>query len=355
MLIGLDKQTIKPTVVGIDLQKLKSSYNVVVDTTGATYPIYDYKEDREQFISHINITDGTMFNRLTIGTYKADLGVGLFCYLDISKMGADDCNLVPYTVEGFKVYTDKCIQYIEDRYGVRLHNNSYKGETMEMNVTITLESKFDDYKYLLRLMADISTGGKKRYKSYYYKSTDREVSGIKLYNKSMSKKVYDKKKQMETEKEIKIVLDKEYMRIEDTLLHQDKIKNVFDTFSISEITDEAVKEYMQKSINEDLIKPMEKHIEKGNKMLFKIAKAEYKKNNKKWIQSFIISALTTDIKGVPILVDKQQILDVMAQMIPNKSNYNRALKRAANDLDKLNKYVGNIQKLIEIKEKCEIQ
>ena len=138
MLIGLDKQTIKPTVVGIDLQKLKSSYNVVVDTTGATVPIYDYKEDREQFISHINITDGTMFNRLTIGTYKADLGIGLFCYLDISKMGADDCNLVPYTVEGFKVYTDKCIQYIEDRYGVRLHNNSYKGELMEMNITIEI-------------------------------------------------------------------------------------------------------------------------------------------------------------------------------------------------------------------------
>lgn len=354
MLIGLDKQTIKPTVVGIDLQKLKSSYNVVVDTTGATYPIYDYREDREQYISHINITDGTMFNRLTIGTYKADLGIGLFCYLDISKMGADDCNLVPYTVEGFKVYTDKCIQYIEDRYGVRLHNNSYKGEVMEMNVTITLESVFAEYEYLLELMAKL-TPSKKRYSKDIHLYKKNECTGIKLKNKSMTKKVYDKRKQMETEKEVKIVLDKEYMRIEDTLLHQDKIKNVFDTYNIAEITDMAVKEYMQKSINEDLIKPLEKHIAEGNKKLLKIAKAEYKKNNKKWIQSFIISALTETIKGVPILVDKQQILDVMAQMIPNKSNYNRALKRAANDLDKLSKYVGNIQKLSEIKEKCEIQ
>lgn len=354
MLIGLDKQTIKPTVVGIDLQKLKSSYNVVVDTTGATVPIYDYREDREQFISHINITDGTMFNRLTIGTYKADLGIGLFCYLDISKMGADDCNLVPYTVEGFKVYTDKCIQYIEDRYGVRLHNNSYKGELMEMNITIELTEKFNNYSHLLELMAKL-TPSKKRYKAELYYDKENECTGIKLKNKSMTKKVYDKRKQMETEKEVKIILDKEYMRIEDTLLHQNKIKDVFDTYNIAEITDTDVKEYMQKSINEDLIKPLEKHIAEGNKKLLKIAKAEYKKNNKKWIQSFIISALTETIKGVPILVDKQQILDVMAQMITNKSNYNRALKRAANDLDKLNKYVGNIQKLIEIKEKCEIQ
>lgn len=354
MLIGLDKQTIKPTVVGIDLQKLKNSHNVVIDTTGVTVPIYDYREDTEKQISHINIVDGTMFNRLTIGTYKADLGIGLFCYLDISKMGADDCNLVPYTVEGFKVYTDKCIKYIEDRYGIKLHNNKYKGEAMEMNVTITLEEKFNNYSYLLELMSKL-TPSKKRYKTELYYDRDNEITGIKLKNKSASKKVYDKKKQLETEKEVKIILDKEYMRIEDTLLHQNKIKDVFDTYNISEITDEEVKEYMKKSINDDLIKPLEKHIAEGNKKLLKIAKVEYKKNNKKWIQSFIISALTEEIKGVPILVDKQQILDVMAQMIKNKSNYNRALKRAANDLDKLNKkYVGNIQKLSEIKTKCEI-
>lgn len=352
MLIGLDKQTIKPTVVGIDLQKLKSSYNVVVDTTGATVPIYDYKEDKEQFISHINITDGTMFNRLTIGTYKADLGIGLFCYLDISKMGADDCNLVPYTVEGFKVYTDKCIQYIEDRYGVRLHNNSYKGELMEMNITIELTEKFNNYSHLLELMAKL-TPSKKRYKAELYYDKENECTGIKLKNKSMTKKVYDKRKQMETEKEVKIILDKEYMRIEDTLLHQDKIKNVFNTYNISEITDTAVMEYMQKSINEDLIKPLEKHIAEGNKKLLKIAKAENKNNNKKWIQSFIISALTETIKGVPILVDKQQILDTIKAI--DKKNYSRSIKRAAKDLDKLNGYIGNFEKLSEIKNKCEIQ
>lgn len=352
MLIGLDKQTIKPTVVGIDLQKLKSSYNVVIDTTGATVPIYDYKEDKEQFISHINITDGTMFNRLTIGTYKADLGIGLFCYLDISKMGADDCNLVPYTVEGFKVYTDKCIQYIEDRYGVRLHNNSYKGELMEMNITIELTEKFNNYSHLLELMAKL-TPSKKRYKTELYYDKENECTGIKLKNKSMTKKVYDKKKQLETEKEVKIVLDKEYMRIEDTLLHQNKIKDVFDTYNIAEITDTAVMEYMKKSINEDLIKPLEKHIAEGNKKLLKIAKAENKNNNKKWIQSFIISALTETIKGVPILVDKQQILDTIKAI--DKKNYSRSIKRAAKDLDKLNGYIGNFEKLSEIKNKCEIQ
>lgn len=353
MLIGLDKQIIKPTVEGIDYYKLKSNDNVVIDTEGNTVPIEDYRTGIQQRISHINIVDDIMFNRLTIGTYKVDMGIGMFCYLDISKMGADDCNLVPYTVEGFRKYTDKCIKYIESRYGIRLYNNGYKGEVMEMNITITLEEKFNNYGYLMELMAKLSPS-KKRYKTELYYDKKNEITGIKLKNKSVSKKIYDKKKQLETEKEVKIVLDNEYMRIEDTLLHQDKIKNVFNTYNISEITDEAIKEYMIKSVNEDLIKPLEKHIAEGNKKLLKIAKAEYKKNNKKWIQSFIISALTEEIKGVSILVDKQQIIEVMAQMITNKSNYNRALKRAANDLDKLKKYDGNIQKLNEIKFKCNI-
>lgn len=352
MLIGLDKQTIKPTVVGIDLQKLKSSYNVVIDTTGATVPIYDYKEDKEQFISHINITDGTMFNRLTIGTYKADLGIGLFCYLDISKMGADDCNLVPYTVEGFKVYTDKCIQYIDDRYGVRLHNNSYKGELMEMNITIELTEKFNNYSHLLELMAKL-TPSKKRYKTELYYDKENECTGIKLKNKSMTKKVYDKRKQMETEKEVKIVLDKEYMRIEDTLLHQDKIKNVFNTYNIAEITDTDVKEYMQKSINEDLIKPIEKHIEKGNKLLKKILKEEKTKNKTGYKRTFLLrAAALRDEKGVPMVVDMEQIIELIKA--ESGKNFNRDMKKLQKDIEELGHLNNNFKKLSEIKSKCEI-
>lgn len=350
MLIGLDKQVIKPTVVGIDYQKLKGCNNAVISIEGNTVPIHDYVADMDREISHIHIVDGIMFNRLTIGTYKADIGIGLFCYLDISKMGADDCNLVPYTSDGFKIYANKCISYIEERYGVKLHNDRFKGENMEMNVTITLESKFNEYGHLLRLMRKAATGGKKRYKAYEYDDEDRETSGFKLYNKSMVKKVYDKKRQMEKEKEIKIVLDKEYMRIEDTLLDQNKIKNTFNTCYIADITDEDIRSYMMKSINEDLIKPIEKHIVESNKRLLKIGKEVHKENNKKWVSSFIISALTEEIKGVPILLDKQQVLDVIKAI--DKKNYSRTVKRAAADLEKLRKYEGNLQKLHEIKSKC---
>lgn len=58
------------------------------------------------------------------------------------------------------------------------------------------------------------------------------------------------------------------------------------------------------------------------------------------------------IKDVPLLVDKQQILDTIKLM--DKKNYNRSIKRAEADLNKLNKYIGNIDKLNEIKFKCDI-
>ena len=293
-----------------------------------------------------------MFNRLTVGTYKADMGIGSFCYLDISKMVADDCNLVPYTVDGFKIYTDKCIRYIHDRYGLELANNNYKGEQMEMNITIELEEKFDNYIYLLELFRMLSPS-KKRYKSRPFYDEKKEITGIELKNKSVKKKIYDKRKQLEEEKEIKIKLDKEYMRIEDTLLHQDKIKSVFGTYNIADITDKDIYEYMRKSIDEDLIKPLEKHIEISNKRLLKIAKEEKQKNAKKWVQSFIISALAESIKKAPILVDKQQIIDIIKTL--DKKNYNRTIKRAKNDLDKLDKYENNFARLSEIKFKCNIK
>lgn len=351
MFIGLDKQTIKPTVVSIDYEKLISCCNSTVSTEGTTYPIHDHRRAVDQHINHIHINDNTIFNRLTIGTYKADRGIGLFCLLDISKMGVDDCNLVPYTLEGFRTYTDKCIAYIEERYGIVLNNNSYKGEVMEINMTISLEDKFNEYGYLLELMAKLSPS-KKRYKTELYYDKANEITGIKLKNGSMQKKIYDKKKQLNTEKEIKVIINQEYMRIEDTLLHQNKINDVFGTYNLSEITDTAVKNYLIKSINEDLIIPLEKHISASTKLLLKLAKEEKKINNKKWIQSFIISALTMKIKDVPLLIDKQQILDTIKAM--DNKNYKRSIKRAEADLNKLNGYVGNIDKLNEIKFKCDI-
>lgn len=355
MLIGLDKQVIKPTVVGVDFNRLKENNTgkVVVSTDGNTVPIHDYKQDKTVCISHINIVDDIMFNRLTIGVSKGEVGNILFCYLDISKMGADDTNLIPYTVEGFKAYANKCLKYIEEHYGVRLEDNDYKGESMEMNVTITLESKFNEYSHLLSLIGELSTGGRKRYKYYMYKDTDREVAGIKLYSKSRTKKIYDKKRQLEKEKEIKIKLDKEYMRIEDTLLHQDVIKNTFGTAFISNVSDKDIEEYMIKSIKEDIINPLEKHIEEGNKILKKVALEEMKRDSRKWKRMFLYRAATLkNKKGILVVVDIQQVLDIIKEF--NPKHYARDVKKLSKDIEELAHLNNNFTKLAEIKAKCNI-
>lgn len=354
MLIGLDKQIIKPTVVGMDYDKLRECNNVVVSTEGATVPINDYKADKPIYIHHINIIDGIMFNRLTVGVAKGEIGNILFCYLDISKMGADDCNLIPYSVDGFKTYADKCIAYIEERYGMRLNNNRWKGESMEMNVTIEIDNKFKDYAYLLEMMGNLAIGGRRRYKYELYKDTLNECTGIRLYSKSRVKKVYDKSKQLRTEKEVKIILDKEYMRIEDTLLNQNRIKETFGSVYIEDITDEAIKEYMVKSIREDLIKPIEKHIEEGNKLLRKIAKEEKDRDIRKWKRVFLYRASSLrNKKGIPVVVDIEQILNTLKLESPK--NYKRDIKRLSKEIEELKYLHDNFTKLSEIKIKCDIE
>ena len=355
MLIGLDKQVIKPTVVGIDYNKLKENAGgkVVIGTDGVTVPIHDYKQDEEVRISHINIVGDKMFNRLTVGVSKGEIGEILFCYLDISKADKETGNLVPYTVSEFQEYVDECLKHIDEHYGVRLNANNYKGESMEMNVTITLESKFNEYSHLLSLIGELATGGKKRYKYQLYKDTDREVTGIKLYSKSRSKKIYDKKRQLEKEKEIKIKLDKEYMRIEDTLLHQNVIKDTFGTTFISNITDDSIKAYMVKSINDDIVKPLEKHIEEGYKLLKKVAIEEMNRDIRKWKRMFLYRAATLkNKKGILVVVDMEQILDIIKELSPK--NYARDIKKLSKDIEELAHLSNNFTKLAEIKAKCNI-
>lgn len=355
MQIGLDKQVIKPMVVGIDYNKLKENEEgkVVVSTDGATVPVRDYRQKEEVNISHINIINDKMFNRLTIGVSKGEVGNSIFCYLDISKVDKETGNLIPYTVEEFRSHVDECLKHIDEHYGVRLSANDYKGESMEMNVTITLESKFNEYSHLLSLIGELSTGGRKRYKYYMYKDTDREVAGIKLYSKSRSKKIYDKKRQLEKEKEITIKLDKEYMRIEDTLLHQDIIKNTFGTCFISNISDESVKEYMIKSIEEDIVKPLEKHIQEGYKILKKVAIEEMNRDIRKWKRMFLYrSATLKNKKGILVVVDIQQVLDIIKELSPK--NYARDIKKLDKDIRNLSHLTDNFTKLNEIKNKCNI-
>lgn len=357
MQIGLDKQVIKPMVVGIDYNKLKENEEgkVVVSTDGATVPVHDYKQDKTVNISHINIINDKMFNRLTIGVSKGEVGNSIFCYLDISKVDKETGNLVPYTVSEFQEHVDECLKHIDEHYGVRLSANNYKGESMEMNVTITLESKFNEYSHLLSLIGELSTGGRKRYKYYMYKDTDREVAGIKLYSKSRSKKIYDKKRQLEKEKEkeITIKLEKEYMRIEDTLLHQNVIKDTFGTSFISDITDESIQEYMIKSIEEDIVKPLEKHIQEGYKILKKVAIEEMNRDIRKWKRMFLYrSATLKNKKGILVVVDVQQVLDIIKELSPK--NYARDIKKLDKDIRNLSHLTDNFTKLNEIKNKCNI-
>lgn len=179
-----------------------------------------------------------------------------------------------------------------------------------MNITITLENEFNDYSYLLNLMGKLSAG----YEYHVYGDKDTKITGIKLM-----KKVYDKKKQVEKEKRIEIKFDKGYMII----------KNI-------------------KSIEKDLIKPMEKHIIEGNELLKKVAKEEMTKDMKEWKRMFLYRAVSLkNAKGIPVVVDIEQILDIIRYFSPK--NFNRNVEKLSKDIEDLAYLNNNFTKLTELK------
>lgn len=334
---GLDKVIVKPEVISANYYGLKDNEDVQLKIEGATVPILDHKTGEYKEVNRIYIRDNFVFKNLTVGTKRINGTPQQHCYLDLTRVGLDDNNLIPLSIEKFKEHTDKCIEYIESRYDVVLDKNRYKGESMEINTNIRLERSFNEYKHILGLMHDLR---KKGFKGQKYENEEKECTGFKLFNDSMSIKIYNKTIQLETQKNIPIY--DEVMRVEVAFLTQNKINDMFGTCYIEEITDIQLKDVLLKVVEKELFKPLEKYIKNTNKELKKIAKEEKERDIRKWKRSFLL-------RGGYKAFDTQQILDIIKAESPK--NYNRDIKKLQSDIEELTDLHDNLLKFTEIKNK----
>lgn len=335
---GLDKVIIKPTVGSFDYYKLKENEDVQLKVEGATVPILDNKTGEYVDVNRIYIRDNVAFKSLTVGTKRINGRPQQHCYLDLTRVGLDDNNLIPLGIEKFKEHADKCIEYIEGRYNVVLDKNRYKGECMEINTNIRLDRSFKEYKYILELMHDLRKRG---FKGQKHEDEEKEFTGIKLFNDSMSIKIYNKSTQLATQKNIPIY--DEVMRVEVAFLTQNKINDMFGTCYIDEITDEQMKKVLLMIVEKELFKPLEKHIDKTNKELRRMLKEEKKENVKSYKRSFLSRSINKAF-------DIQQPLDLLKLEAPK--HFKRDIKKLQTIIEDDGRHLyDNLLKFTEIKTK----
>lgn len=341
---GIDKTVIKPIVTAFNYEKLSKFNNKVLDVTGMTLPILDRATGEYVEVSNVAVTDGFVFKDFKSGVNVTNNNMIRYNKLDLSRMGTDDNNLIPYNMTTYKQHAERVISYMSDMYGIELDKNDLKGEVLELNTNIILDRPFKEYDYMLNVIAGVCKGGKHRFKSQITKGEGGEVETVILFNKSnISLKIYNKKLQLEEVKHQYI--NNEIMRIELTLKRQEVIEELFGTCYINEFTDEQINKIFTEFVKVNIFDKMDKHIKDTEKELKKILKLEKEKDIRKWRRGFLL-------KGGYIAFDIQQILDLMRN--ENKKNYAMGIKKLQSDIEDLTGLHDNLLKFSEIKTKLSI-
>lgn len=332
-----------------DIEVLKNHKNVsIYQKNGAVSTIRDMK-DNELNYTTIVIED-SKFKQLTIGSkldknFKKD-----YIILDLS-IKEDGNNLVPLTKEQYDKRLEEIIEYIYLEYGLRLANVDASFRLMEINNTVKMDKDINDYYGILKLIAEFAP---KRYKNNNIaRDGKKRIKGIFIGNNTLEYKIYNKTKQLE--EVYNIVVDGNYLRFEIVLLNSKKIKEVFGTTKVSEISMEMLENYYVQTIEKDLFKKFDKYIKDSNKQLKEIAKVEKEKDIRKWVKSFFLAPLSLkyvvkdEATDIDLVFDIQQLLDIIKKN--TGKNYSRAYKNIADYIDEREHKKNNLDKYTEIKSK----
>ena len=314
-MIGIDKSILKNwQLESIELKKLLSKKNVIVQTTGYTTTVLDYETSNLVDIAYIKIKDKYMFNVLQFGVKYVGEKRIIYGFLDMHINGAEGKtnNLKPLLLSEYHKLVTSIEKYLIEEYGVHIDFENAKFEMLELNRTIELDRDFKEYKHLFTLMFLLAP---KTYKSkhIYLDNKDNEIRGFVVNNKSVMFKLYNKTDQLLSL--YKITTDKQYLRIEYVLQNSKKIESVFKGCSLFDLSDEKIKSYLIETIKKDLIKNLENHIKSSKKKLIEIAKEEKERDSRKWTRAFVLRSMCEKNNSVPILICTVQLKEIIKKRL----------------------------------------
>lgn len=239
--IGLDRMVIAGfRILHIDFEKLKKHQNVTVEEQGKL----TYLLDNGKSFRWLKIIDNKWFGTLTSGT-RDNLGMKQdYSRMDITIGNRETGNLQNMTVVEYKERVERIFSYLHEEYGIIVDVSTVKINNLEINCTFIIKQEFYKYHRALRLLMF-------NLPSYYlklgdmqgrnHKNTRLESETFYCGNGSMEIKIYDKKRQLQQLRGF--VSDDNLMRIEIVLKNSRKIKEVFGTNKLNELTDTMVNQY----------------------------------------------------------------------------------------------------------------
>ena len=226
---------------------------------------------------------------------------------------------------------------------------------MEINCTFELKEEFYKYHRVLRLMMfNLPKSFRKLGQVSGINKSKQRIEAETFYrgNSSTEVKIYDKKKHLE--QTIQFRLEKNMMRIEFILKKSQKIKEVFRSTLVSDLTDEKINKFYYQQFTRLFEKPYRKwQVENGYQLRNMIV--NHRNNHKKHWQRNLIQECSNKEQSdqLPLLLDVKDLL-TQVKILDKDRHYQRIAKGILeqcsyndiylqNDAEKAEEIIGKVK------------
>ena len=355
---GVDAHTLSNLKLRyIDFKKLKSKDNVKRVFQGdVLVEVVDKETGEIETFSYISITEegkNRKIGKLMIGAKKMGEGCSNreYIILDIFVGDEKGDNTKPLTLKELEQRYIEILDYIDNEYGIRLTMKEAKYNYLEINKTFSVDRSYREYQGFLQLLPVLQHHRFRKNPITSNNKKDNLIDAVVFESGVMRIKVYNKTRQIKEFKEIEKADETLYLRFEVCLCTSDKIKEVFGTNRIDDITMEMLEEYFKKIMQEDIFDRFNSFIEVSNKAIVKEAKSLKKGNARTWTRDLISNTDTKMYFGkkeVDIIFDMEQVMDYLKANM-RSDNYKNTIKRCKSIIDKKEHKKNNLLVVQEIK------
>lgn len=344
--VGIDRTELRNIRVdAIDMDKLRATDSLISFTNNELGYLVHATTGEAKRVDRLVIKDGYMFNSFMLDFKKMKGDRNYYTILDVTiatKEGESD-NLRPLNISEYRNKINNIKSYMQRIYGIYLDISEARFYSIELNITNEMMYPFHDYRMIFEAVRQ--KRNHKKYPVFGLKEKKLQYETYIFSNKSLTNelKLYNKTEQLAYC--FSIYKKEQFMRIEYRLHSYDLIQNRLGTSLVSELTDQNIRDFLSKSIQEDIFKPVEAFLSDSNKKLeqtYKNLKKQYKRGHTRLFANYCNG------KEVAIL-DAEQIYNIIKKNT-TKTNHLAENKRLIYSVvsDCL---VGNLDKLDELKDK----
>lgn len=344
--VGIDRTELRNIRVdAIDMDKLRATDSLISFTNNELGYLVHATTGEAKRVDRLVIKDGYMFNSFMLDFKKMKGDRNYYTILDVTiatKEGESD-NLRPLNISEYRNKINNIKSYMQRIYGIYLDISEARFHTIELNITNEMMYPFHDYRMIFEAVRQ--KRNHKKYPVFGLKEKKLQYETYIFSNKSLTNelKLYNKTEQLAYC--FSIYKKEQFMRFEYRLHSYDLIQNRLGTSLVLELTDQAIRDFLSKSIQEDIFKPVEAFISDSNKKLeqtYKNLKKQYKRG---YIRQF---AQYSSQKQMEIL-DMEQVIEIAKKDMTKSNNYSKNYKVIDEVMPSILK--KNYEKLSELKEK----